>query len=149
MSLIISFVLLIGIAVTISSLAIIWTKNLAKKQIETTVQFVETGLECDSIYMNVKALQAAECPSAIECFNVSNNGFKTVQRLVIRYTKNDESTNNSDFKEEIRPNTAKTLNTAVSFIDIKAVEFIPVVYAGNKYVGCIGKKIIVGEEYLP
>ena len=148
-SLIISFVLLIGIAVTIASLAIVWTKNLAQKQIESTTRFVETGLECDSIYFNIKSFGTLEgCSVTNGCFNVSNNGLKTINNLIIRYGKKDGTTENSQFNEEIKPNTTKTLNSAVSFYEIGEAEFIPVVISETRRIGCVGKKVLVKEEYL-
>lgn len=121
-SVIISWVLLVGLTVAIGTMVSIWIRTTTEKTVQEQIEQVD--LKCDDIGFNVK--NNSECVYGSVSFAVNNRGSFTIHDFIIRVdgevTRNGLNTPD---KLNILPDQSQDLN--IDITPSSEIEFIPVV----------------------
>ncbi|MEK6903851.1 MAG: archaellin/type IV pilin N-terminal domain-containing protein [Nanoarchaeota archaeon] len=124
----ISWVILIGFAVSLAGVVGVWMKAFAGDTAGKIIKDQEEDLRCIDVTLNVKL----NCAVAPERVYVTNTGKFSLKKLVMRQSGQD----NSDLDlQSLAPQQAKTEDLK-SFDPVKPVDFIPVIDVEGKEVLC-------------
>ena len=129
-SVVISWVLLVGLSVALAVMVTTWSKQHAQDTTDFIIKDVEGDLKCSDVAMKAFII-TPPCTN----INVSNAGYHTIQKVSLRHQFGTEEVDT----ELVPQQGSKVLN-----IDIPSkVEIIPVVSSGKDFIGCIDKKLVL------
>lgn len=138
-SLIISWVLLVGFAVTLAVFVSTWARQQAEKTTESIVEMITTDIRCGDVAFNV----VPDCESAANDIVITNKGYLTIEKFVLRI--DDEK--KADIEGPLRPEPIAKITKNLNTVNVK-VELIPIIKVENKILGCADKKVILTAEQL-
>lgn len=120
MSELISWVLLIGLAVTLTIIVGKYMMQGAEEQAAQTVSFVETGILCEKLVISVENL-TADTRGYIKEISIKNRGYLAIDGIMIR----------GYYKREQPLNVQKTLDNKLNPNEEIAVAISPPIYPGG------------------
>ena len=131
-SLLISWVLLVGFVVALAVFVTQWSRQQAEKNIGEVVEMIEGDARCNDVSLN------AEVDCAGKKVNLVNRGYFTIYKLVIReYTETDI---NSFERERVIAPQEFYENFPITS---DKMEIVPVIKIDDKFVGCSDRKAVV------
>ncbi len=139
----IATVLLIGFAVAVAALVILWGTGVIKGQIEKTGEFAQGKLGCES-QIEIDLDQATCSPGRV-VVGVENLKDIAVPNLRGRVI-GDGGASSSLAGVPLNSNEKKNVAFVFDSSKVgkpKAIEVIPVLYSGNNQVTCDGQKIAI------
>lgn len=162
-SLIISWVLLLGLAIALGMAIFSWAKIQTEKNVESTLNYVEGSMNCEQVSIGVSIINADPSCSGdkIETIKITNTGKLTIDAVIMRNIDNPDVVDRSSFIEErdtknfpLVPFEASenigiwTLIGRVGGVStgIAKVEFIPLLQEGDERFACTEKKVVVSCE---
>lgn len=134
-SLLISWVLLVGFVVALAVFVTMWSRQQAERNIGEVIEMIEGDARCNDVSLN------AEVNCAEKKVNLVNRGYFTIYKLVIRIYKIDGDVG-SDNKDnlKIEYGDSYTYNFPEEF---ERLEIVPVIKIDDKFVGCSDRKAVV------
>jgi len=152
-SLIISWVLLLGLAIGLGMAIFSWSKIQTEKQLESTINYVEGSMDCEQVSIGATVVTCVS--SQISWINVTNTGKLKIEAVVLR---------NLDVNQEatytVKPPSygfplmpfSQSENIGVTTLvgegtgDIGILEIMPLVKKGSTYFACSEKKLVIQCE---
>jgi hypothetical protein len=129
-SVVISWVLLVGLSVALAFMVMTRSKQHAQQTTDFIINDVEGDLKCADV-----ALKAYVVSPPCTDVNISNAGYHTIQKVSLRHQFGTQ-----EEQVDLLPQQgSKVLNIAIP----SKVEIIPVVSSGNGFLGCIDKKVVL------
>ena len=122
---IISWVLLIGFAVSLAAIVTIWTLRNTEQTTESVVRMVNEDIKCSEVYINL----GVDCNT--KTLTIINNGKFKIDKVLIR-----DGSSSSQIQIDLMPNNQQVLNSAFSS---NSIEVIPLVKAEKELIGCSNK----------
>tara|TARA_Y100000310_G_C20659472_1_gene803875 strand:+ start:766 stop:1203 length:438 start_codon:yes stop_codon:yes gene_type:complete len=132
----ISWVLLIGLSVTLAGMVTFWTRSISETTTEKLVMDVEHDMRCSEISLNAQISAGSNCGSSLS-LDITNSGYFTIKKIKLR------TTNTEEFEIEIKPTKTQTLNTNTNYPTISEVGIIPVTEVEGQLLGCLEREIKV------
>ena len=137
---IISWVLLIGLAVSLAVIVTVWTREQAEESIEGVVSKSESDYRCNEVSFNA----VVDCNTGN--VDVVNKGNFNIHRFIVHeYMKNGNTetlTKETAKPLEVGKNTPQDLYTISQTGNIKSIDLIPVIKIDKEYVGCVERKLV-------
>ena len=121
---IISWVLLIGFAVSLAAIVTMWTLRNTETTTEGVVKMVRGDIKCSEVFINL----AIDCTT--KTLTVINNGKFKIDKLMIRADGTIET-----IESNLMPGKEESLN--IDFIN--NIEVIPLVKLDKEFIGCSDK----------
>ena len=134
-SLIISWVLLIGFAVTLGVIVSQWMQDQANKTAETVIEAKAQEVRCRDVSLN--AFLTNSCAT----LEVANKGVFTVHQINIRSKFGTEAIDTS-----ILPSQSQSLNIQTALSPDDSIEVIPVIEMEETLVSCVTRKTVANCE---
>jgi flagellin-like protein len=129
----ISWVILIGFAVSLAGMVGVWMKAFAGDNVDKIIEDREEDLRCNDVGFNV----ALDCAVTPEQVTIANTKKFSISKLRVRQS----NAANSDLDlQSLLPQTTKT-ETLNSFDPLKPVDFIPIITIEGKEVLCSSRMI--------
>ncbi len=128
-SVVVSWVLLVGLSLTMGILVTTWTKQHVKDIEEDISQDIETDLLCGDV-----SLKAFVANPPCDNINITNTGYHTIIKVSLRHQFGLQ-----DIDLNLLPTESKVLNILIP----TKIEIIPFVQAENKLSGCTEKKVVL------
>lgn len=148
----ITWVLLIGFAVSFSIIIGRYMTQSAEQQSEQTVKFIEMGLICEKILLSVESTEIQG--SNIKSITIKNRGYLSIDGIMARaYYERDPPINVQEQFNGINPNEEISVAVSIPVVGIKTLEILPL----KKLEGCATSKVtlsceeienLVGIDYL-
>ena len=137
---IVGWVLMLGLAISLAAVTIIYVKSTTEERVDDTVTFIESGLQCDEIFWNINYVD--------DMFMIKNAGGKSIKGFVVKETLKTGVVDNLDVDQIIPPGENYLFNQIPinKLLRINKIDFVPLVEIDNDKVGCNNKRIIVNEE---
>lgn len=136
---VIAFVLLLGLAVGIASMVYTFSIRQAETLGEKAVSFVESGMGCENVYLNVKAEDG--CSDV----TVSNNGLFDINGLVVRSFGRFGAKSVTD---EIVIDVKKDASLSLGLVNADKIEIVPLLKSSDGLVGCKDRAVSISCEGL-
>lgn len=134
----VSWVLLVGLAVTIGTFFFGFARDYATQSSEDALFRGETRTSCDNSALLVKGI----CQNAQALnINISNSDTLDIEAIAFRITDIFNNPGLRQVNESLRPNEEKNFRV-VRQGTAKQVEIIPVVSSGGRQVLCEERKIV-------
>ena len=121
---IISWVLLIGFAVSLAAIVTMWTLRNTETTTEGVVKMVTEDIKCSEVFINL----AIDCTT--KTLTVINDGKFKIDKLMIRADSSSET-----IEANLMPGKEQSLN--IDFIN--NIEVIPLVKLDKEFIGCSDK----------
>ena len=121
---IISWVLLIGFAVSLAAIVTMWTLRNTETTTEGVVKMVRGDIKCSEVFINL----AIDCTT--KTLTVINDGKFKIDKLMIRADSSSET-----IEANLMPGKEQSLN--IDFIN--NIEVIPLVKLDKEFIGCSDK----------
>ena len=128
---IVSWVLLIGLSIGLATTVFFWMTRQTEELSESTVRFVEGGMQCDNVMINA----AVEDPCKL---TITNTRYLNIEKVVLRSldpVDTDECCNPLNVKEKKIVDKAGWSG--------RQVEVLPIIKVNNDLVACKNKAITV------
>ena len=122
---IISWVLLIGFAVSLAAIVTIWTLRNTEQTTEGVVKMVTKAIRCSDAFINL----GVDCTT--KTLTIKNDGRFKIEKLIIR-----TGVTSNTVEQTLRPNEDKTLYKR-DFTD--TVEVVPLLKLDKEFIGCSDK----------
>jgi hypothetical protein len=132
-SLIISWVLLIGFAVTLGVLVSTWMQDQAEETSETLLDDKTMELHCGDMAVNA-FFPTPTC----DTISTTNKGVFTIHQVHVRSLFGTET-----IEASIPPQQAQDLNIQTVVVSGESVEVIPVIKVEGKTVVCVNRKLSI------
>jgi len=132
-SIAISWILLIGFAVTLALIVIVWMKAFAQDTTETVKESTEYEMQCSEI--SLTATNISDCSNLI--IEITNKGYFTIHKIKIN---SQIGTEEIDIPDSLKPTDTKTLNTNMNYSSME-LGIVPVTKINNKYFVCPDREI--------
>ncbi|MBI4447481.1 hypothetical protein HY643_00725 [Candidatus Woesearchaeota archaeon] len=130
------WVLLLGLMVALTAMALTWTTSFGKKELGSNIDFISGKMECESIKLSKESGDCSNLPP----IKIKNRGSLNIDQLAIRkYSPTGEVALEVD-EQGLIVNEEKPLNIANP---LEKIEIIPVIISGSKLIGCQEKKITI------
>lgn len=155
---IIAWVLLLGFTVALATMIFLWMKGQTETMSESTVEYVEGELQCQSVRINVVNTTGPICENP----DVHNVGYLNIKAVVVREICTDGSATSSKEPHSInlQPKSSKTetlgeykttlsgfcsggADSCLLIIGCKKIEVMPILKIGERLVGCKDRTIVV------
>lgn len=133
----ISWILIIGMAVTLAGVVTFWIKSTATTTTEKIITNTEIDLRCDDVSFNAYESTTFNCSS----LTVHNRGFFSLQGIKIRQLG---SVIDHEFMDPLKPQeqTTITLNN-LNIPSNNEMGLIPIISAEKEDLACMNKEISV------
>ena len=122
---IISWVLLIGFAVSLAAIVTIWTLRNTEQTTEGVVKMVTKDIRCSDVFINL----GVDCTT--KTLTIKNDGRFKIEKLIIR-----TGVTSNTVEQTLMPNEEKTLYN-IDFTD--TVEVVPLLKLDKEFIGCSDK----------
>jgi hypothetical protein len=128
-SMIISWVLLLGFSVLLATTVILWSKQQTEKYTESLTEMVENDINCRDVIYIINA----NCTS--KTTSINNKGSFTIVKFIIR-----SSMGSSTLTRQIVPSSSLDLTNDIPkpYYD-GGFDMIPFIQIDNKQIGCVDK----------
>jgi len=130
-SILISWVLLVGFAVTLALLVTVWVKQTAEEAAKELEETAEQETRCSNVAVNAYM----DCTRSND-MTVSNRGTFTITKVRFRQLENVY-----DEDKLLDPGKAETQPLNSMFDSSKPIDIIPVIQIEGKEVICVTRKI--------
>jgi len=135
---IIGYVLLIGFAVGLATTIFIWMTQQTEELTESSVKFVEGGMQCDNVMINVAVVDDDDCsPSSSCCLKVSNTRYLNIEKVIVRNLDGIQSAECSDNNHPI--NATKYVHCGQAWPEDVKIEIMPIIKINGELFGCQNK----------
>jgi hypothetical protein len=128
-SIVIGWVLLVGLSVALGMMVTTWIKQQAEDTTTFIIEDISGDTRCADVSLKAY-IQATPC-----VINVSNSGYHTIFKVSARHQYGTQ-----EFQVDLPPQQgSKSLNIGVSL----EVDIIPVIQVDNKLLGCADRKVVL------
>ena len=138
-SIAISWVLLVGFAVTLALIVTVWMKSFADDATKGATEDVEIDIKCSEVSLN--AIKTTPCQLNLT-MDITNTGYFTIEKVKVRGT--DTSTKEFEFQgaePSLKPTQTKTLYTNTDYPSSTEITIIPIIKVDQRFVGCADRII--------
>lgn len=137
---VVAWVLLLGFSISLATTVFLWTTRQAEEMTESTVRFVEGGMQCDNVGINVAVKAATDCtPQKSCCLKITNVRYLNIEKIILRALERVDSAECGSL--------AATQPPPFIFCGQdwapQNVSVMPVVKVNNDLVGCKNKAVTV------
>jgi len=77
----VAWVLLLGFTIALATTVFLWTTKQTESYTDSTVRFVESGMQCENVKINAVK---NEDPPTCSNISVSNTGYVSLSRVIVR-----------------------------------------------------------------
>ncbi|MFH1210469.1 MAG: hypothetical protein V1645_01000 [archaeon] len=147
METVVAWVLLLGFSITLGVFVFMWATKSTTDFTESTVGFVEGGMQCEQVQIYAVFSEDPNDPTNKCYLNITNNGYFTIDEIIIRGTAGTTSIPKQEIKtppfvplkpkERIDGNILGLPKTGLT------LDIIPAVKDKNKIIACPEKMITV------
>jgi len=158
----VAWVLLLGFTIALATTVFLWTTKQTESYTDSTVRFVESGMQCENVKINAVKNGENEPidPTNLTCksLNVSNTGYVSLSRVIVREicTEGDiKSKAPIEFSPLLNPKTegvdksnyTQTIKTFCSGGEgcpsCDKLEVMPLVEINKELTACKNKAVII------
>ncbi|MBU4502975.1 MAG: hypothetical protein KKA79_10355 [Nanoarchaeota archaeon] len=137
---IIAWVLLLGFSIGLAITVFMWTTQQTEEMGKTSVRFVEGGMMCDNVMINVAVDNPTTCS-----ITISNTRYLNISQISIRQlegtpTSTNEPVNLAPRSKDIPESQSKYSKVTGYCGDI---EVMPIITINEELVGCKNKAITI------
>lgn len=141
-SAVVAWVLLLGFSIGLATTIFLWTTRQTEEMSESAVRFVEGGMQCDNVMINVALIKqvdsGGECNSDSCCLKISNTRYLDIEKIILR------NLDSSSSDECCKPLDVKTYSIIHKLEwSGKKVEVMPIIKLDGDLVACKNKAITV------
>ena len=136
---IIAWVLLVGFTIGLATTVFLWTTRQTEELTEGAVRFVEGGMQCDNVMINVAVVDPAKYPECGVscCLKIANTRYLNIEKVILRSLESvetDECCSPLNIKE-------------YAIIDKSGwsgnIEVLPIIKVNDDLVACTNKAITI------
>lgn len=137
----VAWVLLLGFSIALATTVFLWSTRQTEELSESAVRFVEGGMQCDNVMINVALINQADsegkCNSDVCCLKISNTRYLNIEKLILRSLDPPEV---YEHNNQLNVKTYATIDRSSWY---GPVEVMPVVKVNGDFVACKNKAITV------
>ena len=143
---VIAWVLLLGFSVGLATTVFLWTTQQTEEMSESATNFVEGGMQCDNVMINVAVEDPAACT-----ITVTNTRYLNIYQLSIRKLYISDPLSYIYDNKVIEPRSESKLPakyTASIYLSAQGnycgkIEVMPIIKVDDELVGCKNKAVTI------
>ena len=133
----ISYVLLLGLAIALGILVINWFKD----QATTTITEIEATTETEMLCADVSLNGAINTDCSTGDLNISNRGYHKIDSIKVRSRINTNSNLiSTNYNVNLNPGESQSLNINPS---VEQIDILPLIKLNDKLVVCTDRKVTI------
>lgn len=141
---IISYVLILGLAVALGAMITIWYQSTTEKQTSGIINPIEGTSQCQDVNVNV-AFDYDHC-----AISVYNTGTSLINSFKITYSDSDGGVNITDYQIPIPPRLSETISLlsveGITASSVSYISVVPIVIVNKQPYYCTGDYSFKTEE---
>ncbi|MFH1332085.1 MAG: hypothetical protein ABIH63_02255 [archaeon] len=144
MQTVVAWVLLLGFSITLGTFVFIWATKSSEEMTESTLKFVEGGLQCDQVQIYA-VFDPQDINNPCGYINITNRGYLTMEQIMVRGVNKatEQPIPNQKINMPLRPKEKFEGSTATWGLPQTnaEVELIPIIKDKTDMIACVDRII--------
>lgn len=140
----VSWVLLLGFSIALATTVFLWTTRQTEDITKSTTRYIEGGMQCDNVMINVAKSDPTSCnPPRSCCLKVTNTRYLNIEKVIFRSLEKLLSAECDNNGQPLKATTPPASMFCGQDWASSNVTVMPIVTVDDEQVGCTNKAITI------